>query len=110
VLLVGQPVSASVPSEEVISGLNSLYAELASVQGLSFVDAGASVENADGTFAVVLPCLANEPLCDPSGSNAVRSDDGLHLCPGPAAPPPCQVYASGAYRFAKAIADGILRA
>ena len=109
VLLVGQPHRIdSALSNEVVGGLNTIYTELASVEGIEFVDAGALVENPDGTFAVVLPCLPNEPLCDPSGSNVVRSDDGLHLCPGVAAPPPCQIYSSGAFRFAKAIADAIL--
>lgn len=111
VLLVGQPARVdSAASNEVVDGLNALYTELASVEGIAFVDAGAQVENPDGTYAVVLACLQNEPLCDASGSNAVRSDDGLHLCPGASAPPPCQHYSSGAYRFAKAIADAILRA
>lgn len=108
VLLVGQPPRIdSAQSNEVVGGLNAIYTELVTGEGIAFVDAGAVIENPDGTYAALLPCLPNEPLCDASGSNAVRSDDGLHLCPGPAAPPPCQVYSSGAFRFAEAIADAI---
>lgn len=108
VLLVGQPPRVdSEPGNEVVAGLNAIYTELASAEGIAFVDAGALIENPDGTFATVLPCLPNEPLCDPSGSNIVRSDDGLHLCPHIPPPGPCEVYSSGAYRFAKAIADAV---
>lgn len=109
VLLVGQPARFdSVAGNEVVVGLNAVYTELASADGVAFVDAGAAVENPDGTFAFVLPCVPNEAECDASGNNVVRSDDGLHFCPGTSPPGECQVYSSGAFRFAKAIADAIV--
>ena len=108
VVLVGQPVHAeSVGGNEVVTGINQVYADLSASTEIEFVDAGAAVENADGTFAASLPCLPDEEQCDPSGSNAVRNDDGLHFCPGAPPPGPCTTYASGAFRFAQAIAEAI---
>ena len=108
VLLVGQPVRGEpLPPDNIVDELNANYSDLANQDGVAFVDAGAAVESPDGSFAHALPCLEGEAECDVSGSNVVRSDDGLHFCPG--APPagPCPGYASGAFRFAKAIADAI---
>lgn len=108
VLVVGQPMHAdSVPGNDIVVGLNSLYAELVDKPDVAFVDAGAAVENADGSFANALPCLAGEAQCDPSGFNVIRNDDGLHFCPGPPTPGPCTIYSSGAFRFAHAIAEAI---
>jgi len=72
---------------------------------VAFVDAGAAVETPDGSFAATLPCLPGEAECGPDGTNPVRNDDGVHLCPG--ASGPCPVYSSGAFRFASAIAAAI---
>ncbi len=109
VLLVGQPIRGEpLPADGVVDALNATYTDLANADGVAFVDAGAAVENSDGSFAHTLPCQADEAECDVSGSNVVRSDDGLHFCPGAPPPGPCQVYSSGAFRFAKAIADAIL--
>ncbi|MCU1394284.1 MAG: putative signal peptide-containing protein [Ilumatobacteraceae bacterium] len=108
VLLVGQPVHApTVPGNDVVAGLNTMYQSLVHAPDVRFVDAGSSVENADGSFAQSLPCLPGEAQCDPSGFNVVRNDDGLHFCPGSPPPGPCAVYASGAWRFANAIAAAI---
>ncbi|MCU1390769.1 MAG: putative signal peptide-containing protein [Ilumatobacteraceae bacterium] len=108
VLLVGQPVhAASVPGNDVVLLLDALYKSMASSGGVAYVDAGKAVENDDGTFAKSLPCLPGEAQCDPSGFNVVRNDDGLHFCPGSPPPGPCAAYSSGAFRFAKAIADAI---
>jgi len=108
-LLVGQPVRApGVAGNDIVDGLNNLYGDLASHGLADFVDAGAAVENPDGTFAKTLPCLSDDAQCDPSGSNVVRNNDGLHFCPGSPPPGPCPTYSSGAYRFAKAIAAAII--
>ena len=108
VVLVGQPVRADkVGGNDIVAGLNAVYVEFAKQDGVSFADAGAAVENVDGTFAVALPCLPGEQECGPYGNNVVRSDDGLHFCPGSAPPGPCAVYSSGAFRFAQVIADAI---
>lgn len=104
VLLVGQPVHAgSLASNDVVTGINAMYRDLAAARDVSFVDAGAAVENPDGSFASTLPCLASEPRCVLSGRNVVRSDDGVHFCPGSGPAGLCPGYASGAFRFAKAI-------
>lgn len=107
-LLVGQPVHEDPASTEVVDGINAMYSGFSSDRkDVDFVDAGAAVENADGSFAHALPCLEGEASCDPSGSNVVRSDDGLHFCPGSPPAGPCAEYSSGAFRFASAIAAAI---
>lgn len=106
-LVVGQPVHADTASSEIVAGINEVYTDLSSDKDVRFVDAGAAVENPDGTFAHSLPCLAAEAACDPSGDNVVRSDDGLHFCPGSPPVGPCPEYSSGAFRFATAIADAV---
>ena len=108
VLLVGQPVHDGAPSSnDVVTELDVMYQDLAGATHTEFVDAGAAVENPDGTFAFTLPCLQSEPRCVLAGMNVVRSDDGVHFCPGSAPVGPCQVYASGAFRFAKAIEQAV---
>ena len=62
------------------------------------------MEAPGGAFATALPCLPGEPKCDPSGTNVVRNDDGVHLCRG-TAPDPCR-YSSGV-PLAAAIADAV---
>ena len=79
--------------------INAIYRDLAQVPKVAFVDAAAAAENPDGTFAHDLPCAPYESTCDPSGRNVVRSDDGVHFCPG-LHTQPCPAYSSGAYRFA----------
>jgi len=109
VILVGQPqrgpAAASADADVEVAGINGIYTELAEADGVTFVDAGAAVEAPDGSFAATLPCLPGEVACGPDGTNPVRNDDGVHLCPG--ASDPCPVYSSGAFRFADAIAAAI---
>ncbi len=108
VLLVNQPKTADrVDLAFVAADLDATYRDLAS-DDVAIVDAGAAVENPDGTFAHELPCGAAEQACGASGSNVVRTDDGVHFCPGTSPAYPCPVYASGAFRFAEAIADAII--
>ena len=107
VLLVGQPQrmgDASVETE--ISGLNSLYAGMAEPGAVSFVDAGAAVEDANGAFVLRLPCMPGETQCDADGSIAVRSEDGVHFCSN-ASTTGCSEYSSGAFRFAATIANAL---
>ena len=108
VLLVGQPERGpNAPGIDDVRGINDVYRTLAEGDGVSFVDAGAAVETDDGAFAPDLPCLPDEQECGPSGRNAVRNPDGVHLCPKTHEAGPCPVYSSGAFRFAEAIADAI---
>jgi len=107
VVLVGQPERGpGADGADEVAGINDIYRALARDDGVSFVDAGAAVETPDGGYAADLPCLPGEDECGPNGRNAVRSDDGVHLCPG-ASRAPCPVYSSGAFRFAGAIAEAI---
>jgi hypothetical protein len=112
VLLVSQPArgpdrTASGPAdpdrEMELAGINRAYAQLAGAPGVALVDAGAAVEGPRGAFAATLPCLPEEEVCGPGGRNTVRSDDGVHFCPG-SGTLPCPTYSSGAFRFARAIA------
>jgi hypothetical protein len=108
VLLVGQPPhSDALPGNADLKAINEMYAGMAGTNGVSFVDAGAAVEGAGGTYVKTLPCLADEVECGPAGTNVVRNDDGVHFCPGPPSPDPCGVYSSGAFRFAKSIAAAV---
>jgi hypothetical protein len=108
VILVGQPVHIDLTGDnDNVQALNVMYTEMAARPGVAYVDAGAAVENADGSFAHTLPCLTGEPSCGPSGSNVVRNDDGVHFCPGASVPGACTEYSSGAFRFADAMAKAI---
>lgn len=107
VVIVGQPARGDDPlGATEVDGLNRVYRTLAEVPGITFVDAGATVENVDGSFATRLPCSSIESQCDADGTVAVRSDDGVHLCPGEHEQP-CPVYSSGALRFALAIIEAL---
>ncbi len=110
-LLVGQPARAATdPANDLVTAINRMYAELAHSSHVAFVDAGASVENPDGTFALGLPCVPGEQECGSDGTNVVRNDDGVHFCPGPPTQTvDCPVYSSGAFRFANSIATAAHR-
>ncbi len=119
VFLVGAPITreqqATVPGWQV---LNAQYAEIAADDRgrVTYVDAGAAAEGPDHTYAKTLPCLVEEPCVGPSvrgiPSNVVRSPDGTHFCPSQVADAEgvmgaCDVYSSGAYRYAKAMVDAL---
>jgi hypothetical protein len=108
VLLVGQPVHVD-PHDpfNTVRALNAIYTAMATRPDVTYVNAGATVENPDGTFAHALPCLANETKCGPSRTNVVRNNDGVHFCPGAPERGICAQYSSGAFRFASAIAHAI---
>ncbi len=108
VVLTGLPLDAASAENANVLALNNIYSTLASTNpGVSYVDAGQAVLS-DGAFTWTLPCLSFEPCTGPSGTNVVRSPDGVHFCPdgndtlkGYFAV--CDVYSSGALRFALAI-------
>ncbi len=108
VLLMGAPIDSSARLSENVTRLNAIYADLARAnRDVTYVDAGRSVL-ADGKFTWTLPCLTFEPCPGASGTNVVRSPDGLHFCPTGKAPiegpyAVCDVYSSGALRFAIAM-------
>jgi hypothetical protein len=108
VYLIGAPLNSTAAASQNIVQLNQIYASLAaSNYGVTYVDAGQAVM-ASGAFTMTLPCLSFEPCTGPSGTNIVRSPDGVHFCPtgntsqiGVYAV--CDVYSSGAFRFAMAM-------
>jgi len=107
VLMVGQPQRLGGTGADMeVAGLNEFYAGLAEPGAVSFIDAGAAVEDANGAFTLRLPCLPNEPDCAPDGSIAVRSEDGVHFCSNDA-DPNCAGYSSGAFRFTAAIVTAL---
>jgi hypothetical protein len=109
VVLVGQPVRAASFSADVeVAGINAvLEAFAARYAYVSYVDAGAQVETADGRFTERLPCGAFDQTCDPDGTVVIRGD-GVHFCPV-VDTHPCPVWSSGAFRFGSAIADAVRR-
>ncbi len=108
VFIIGVPFDASPALNQNLANLNHLYAsEAAANDGVTYVDAGQAVM-ANGAFTWTLPCLSFEPCTGPSGTNVVRAPDGVHFCPtgdttikGYFAE--CNVYSSGAFRFAAAM-------
>jgi hypothetical protein len=115
VVLIGAPVDADARASSHAQHLNAMYASLAAhVRGVSYEDAGRSVL-ANGRFTWTLPCLHSEPCAGPQGTNVVRSPDGTHFCPDGRTAiegsfDVCDVYSSGAYRFAAAMLASAARA
>jgi hypothetical protein len=107
VLLVGQPQRLGGGEVDVeVEGINATFRGLVEPGAIAFVDAGAAVEDASGAFVLRLPCMPGETQCDPDGTIAVRSEDGVHFCSNALATG-CTDYSSGAFRFAAAIAKAL---
>ena len=108
VVLVGLPLDLSPSLSENASALNDIYQSLSdSDSGVAYDDAGQAVM-ASGAFTWTLPCLSGEPCTGPSGTNVVRAPDGVHFCPNGRTTlvgrlEECDVYSSGAVRFAAAM-------
>ena len=113
VFLIGIPYDASLGANQNVANLNQLYASIAAANaGVTYVDAGQAVM-ANGAFTWTLPCLPGEPCTGPSGTNVVRAPDGVHFCPTGITTQEgyfsvCNVYSSGAFRFATAMLDPAL--
>jgi hypothetical protein len=108
VLLVGLPLDASASQSQDIPPINQIDQLLASGNaGVTYDDAGQAVM-AGGQFTWTLPCLSFEPCTGPNGTNVVRAPDGVHFCPDGMSIrvgyfEECDVYSSGAFRFAAAM-------
>ncbi len=108
VILVGLPADASASLSQNSSALNQIYQSLTKTNpGVTFDDASQAV-TASGRFTWTLPCLSGEPCTGPDGTNIVRAPDGVHFCPNGettlrAGFEECDVYSSGAFRFASAM-------
>ena len=116
VVLIGQPADSTARLTRNGSALNQLYRSIAraSPAGVSYADAGQAVL-AKGRFTWSLPCLPGQPCTGPHGTNIVRSPDGVHFCPDGRTTPDrglevCDVYSSGAFRFASAMLKAALGA
>jgi len=113
-ILVGLPLDASVSESRNVTTLNRNYESLAqSSAGVTYDDAGQAVL-ADGKYTRTLPCLPFEPCTGPAGTNIVRAPDGIHFCPTGhttliGSLEQCDVYSSGAFRFASAMLGPALR-
>ena len=112
--LVGAPVTREhQKSDPHPDALDFQYKAIAAAdpQHVTFVDAGAAVEEPDGTYAQTLPCFIGEPCTGPVvggvRSNVVRSADGADFCPVTLVRQACPVYSSGAFRFADAMVHGL---
>jgi len=122
VFLVGTPITRAewASHDSNWDALNVAFAALAAKHptGVSYVDAGTAVEGPDHSFVSTLPCLSSEPCTGPTiagvRTNVVRSPDGVHFCPNQVGNAVgvafgCDTYSSGAFRFAAAMADPVIR-
>jgi hypothetical protein len=122
VYLIGAPITRVVESARANWDLlNRQYARIAATdtRSVTYVDAGNAVEGPDHTYVEVLPCLPIEPctgsVVDAIRLNTVRAPDGVHFCPIARGNKrgvirTCPVYSSGAYRYARAMVQGLLNA
>ncbi len=114
VYLIGKPITRqeaeSVPNWD---ALNRQYEAIAAADPthITYVPAGSAVEGPNHTYVETLPCLPVEPCTGPVvdgvASNQVRAPDGVHFCPTQGTNGMCDVYASGAYRFAGAMVQAL---
>ena len=115
VVVVGLPLDESASLSQNVVALNHIYQSVAqSHTGVVYDDAGQAVM-ANGAFTWTLPCLSFEPCTGPSGTNIVRAPDGIHFCPNGQTSlvgdlEICDVYSSGAFRFASAMLGAALDA
>jgi hypothetical protein len=110
VYLMEAPLPQSVTAEQNSITLDQMYATLAKGQpDVTYVDAGQSVL-ANGQFTDTLPCLPVDHCTGPDTTILVRAPDGVHFCPDGLMEPndACVHYASGAYRFARAMLAPVL--
>jgi hypothetical protein len=122
VFLVGTPISRTqwIAHDSDWDALNLALAALAEKYPghVTYVDAGRAVEGPHQSFVWTLPCLFFEPCTGPTiggvRTNVVRSPDGVHFCPDQSGNAVgqvtrCDVYSSGAFRFAAAMAGPVIR-
>jgi hypothetical protein len=115
VFVVGLPLDESAGLSQNVIALNSIFESVvANTTGVTYDDAGQAVL-ANGAFTWTLPCLSFEPCTGASGTNIVRAPDGVHFCPNGQTTlsgyfEVCDVYASGAFRFALAMLGPALAA
>jgi hypothetical protein len=108
VVLLGLPADASASLSQNAFALNQMYQSLAQENpDVAYEDAGRAVL-ANGRFTWTLPCVSGQPCTGPGGTDVVRAPDGVHFCPTGkttlvAGFEDCDVYSSGAFRFASAM-------
>jgi hypothetical protein len=110
---VGAPPTADPVESAIGAQVRAVYEALpGSFPKARYVDAGAAVTDR-GSYTPYLPCLSFEPCLGPRQNglqvNQVRSPDGIHFCPIQVkGSGNCPVYASGAFRFAAAMAAPLI--
>ena len=122
VFLVGTPINLTqwTTHDSGWDALNLAFAALAAKhpRRVTYVDAGKSVEGPHQSFVWTLPCLVFEPCTGPTiagvRTDVVRSPDGVHFCPDQEGNTVgqvtrCNMYSSGAFRFAAAMARPVIR-
>jgi hypothetical protein len=107
VIVAGLPLDSSSGLSQNVSALNGIFQSLAESNNGVTDDAGPAVM-ANGQFSWTLPCLSGQPCTGPAGTNIVRAPDGVHFCPNGQTTlvgglEQCDVYSSGAFRFAAAM-------
>jgi len=80
-------------------------------RGVVVVDAGNALRDDFGTYPERLPCLSSEGPAEgcEDGTITVRAADGIHFCERIDGDGACAGYASGALRFARAMATPVRR-
>lgn len=110
VYLEAAPLPLSPGASQTWFAVDQIYAALAKGDPhVTYVDAGQTLMTG-GEFTLMLPCLPIEPCTGPNGMNVVRAPDGIHFCPDGVMEPnfACANYASGAYRFGRALLVPVL--
>ena len=122
VFLVGTPISRAkwIAHDSDWDALNRAFTALAEKHPgrVTYVDAGRAVEGPHQSFVWTMPVLSFEPCTGPTiagvRTNIVRSSDGGHFCPDQTGNAVgqvtwCDLYSSGAVRFAAAMAGPVIR-
>jgi hypothetical protein len=92
--------------------LEDRYAQvaLAFSPEVQLVEAGLALRGDDGVYRSTMPCLAAEGESEgcADGRIPVRASDGGHFCDDDTGPSgACAAYASGAFRYARAMAEPV---
>jgi hypothetical protein len=107
IVFIKAPPTRDTTRNAAIDQIHLIAQELAGqYHGVSISNTVRSALSASGKYTDKKACLASETVtqgCGTDGKIAIRSWDGLHLCPITlAAYATCNVYSSGEYRWAKA--------
>ncbi len=108
-------LSPAIDHASLVPQINALWRQLAAqFPGVGVVDAGATVDASDGSFAATLPCAPWEGAAQGCylGRVIVRAPDGAHFCPTVThtvngVVGVCPVPSPGAVRYAMGLAEAL---